>query len=711
MQRSFSAFILAVALSLVIIFAGCGGGSSNNGGGGGGGGDLKVATVQLNPAPQVSVDVAGTAQMFVRILDSTGKQINTLTPTYNTSNASVATVSTNGLLCAGTWDSLTNPVVCTAGPTNTTAVITATAGGVTSNAVTVYVHDHITQITITPADADPCKTANTDPANAAARGENYFAKAVNASNVDITAQVGNFNWSLQSPNVATLLTSASGVGLAANQAQLQANVPGSTNVTATVSGTTGSLTTGGLPPFVTCPPASIFIRASGGATTFTVNVGQSTPLFATVIDTRGFDISSIPLTISSSWPGAIQRGSTSESGGSPGTTGIVFSCTPPACNTNVNKPVYSNVVKGIVAGNPADTTLWIGSTQFPTAPEGSPAAQIIPVNITGAAGSTVAGNAITLPHVPNSMFTNVEGNTLYMGSAKGLMVMDENTNAVNTVTNAPGKILAVSRLGNQVVIADQVGNQVYIFNASSSSVTTLPIPFNAAMSASFSVDDFRGYITSGGTLYIISPTQALITQGAGVTATSTDFLANGSFAYMVGGSIAASESCVPAAAGAPPLNSATAQQVSQVWDGSSIVVMEGSGIDHIATPIVPSGCPPTAPAYANTFDDFGLGPITSRQLLVTPSSAQAYVAPVGINKVLFVNLPTDTVGSITLAAPATEPLAIGTLQSTARVYAITAGDNALHVLDTGTATDLTQIGVSFPACSTCKPDLLAVRPK
>ena len=709
MQRSFSAFILAVTLSLVIIFAGCGGG--NSGGGGGGGGVGAPASIELDPSPQVSLDVGGVSQMGARILDSSGKQIFNISPTFHTSNASVASVANNGLLCAGTWDSLTTPVVCTPGPTNTTAVITATAGGVTSNAVTVYVHDHVTKITIAPADADPCKTANTNPANAAARGENYFAKAFNASNVDITSAVGNISWSLQSPNVATLLTSASGAGLAANQAQLQATIPGSTNVTATISGTTGTLVTSGQPVFVTCPPASIFVQASGGATTFTVNVGQSTPLFATVTDTRGFDISSIPLTISSSWPGAIQRGSTSESGAGAGTTGIVFSCTPPNCNTNVNRPVYSNVVKGIVAGNPTDTTLWIGSTQFPTSPEGSPAAQIIPVNITGAAGSTVAGNAINLPHVPNSMFTNVEGNTLFMGSASGLMTMDENSNTVNTVTNAPGKILAVSRLGNQVVIADPVGNQVYVFNGSSSSVTTLPIPFNASMSASFSIDDFRGYITSGGTLYIISPTQALITQSPGVTATSTDFLANGSFAYMAGGSIAASETCIPTPAGAPPLNSATAQQVSQVWDGSAIVVMEASGIDHIATPIVPSGCPPTAPAYANTFDDFGLGAITSRQLLVTPNSAQAYVAPAGINKVLFLNLATDTPGSITLAAPATEPLAIGVLQSSARVYAITAGDNALHVLDTGTSADLTQIGVTFPACSTCKPDLLAVRPK
>jgi hypothetical protein len=710
MQKSVAGIILAATLSLVVVFSGCGGSSYGGGGGTGGGNGVGApVNIDLEPQPQVSLDQGDTAQMGVRILDANNHQIFTLSPTFHTSNAAVATIANNGLVCAGTWDSLSTPIVCTPGPVGT-ATITATAANLTSDAVTVYVHNHITKITVTPADADPCKTVNASAG--AAHAKNYTATAFNASNTDITGTVGNFFWQVQSPSVATLLTSAN--GLPANQAQLQAAVPGSTDLTANVSNVTGSLTSSAFPTFVACSPASIVLRAPGPSTSFSEAVAASTTMTKTVIDTLGFDISGITLTISSSWPGVIQRGNLTAAGAAPGTTGFVASCTPPFCNINLNGPVYSDIVVGNVTGAAGATRLYISSTQFPTAPEGNPAAQLIPVDLTASGGTAVPASPITLPHVPNSMMTNIEGNTLYMGSASGLMVMDENANSINTVTNAPGKLLAVSRLGGQAVVADSATNKVYIFNASGSTVTTLNIPFDATfMSASFSVDDFHVYITSGSTVYVASPLESLHTFGSGVgSVISTDFLANGSFAYMASGtanSVAVGASCDFSLVSSATTTS-TPQLIAQAWNGSAMVVVNQTGIDKLVTPIVPGPCHPTEPSNADTFIDFGLGAFTAHQMLVAPDSSRVYVAPAGINKVLTADLNANTAGSIQLTGTATEPLAIGILQAGNEAYALTAGDKALHILNVALQHDDGTVSISFPACSACTPNLMAVRP-
>jgi hypothetical protein len=706
MQRSCSVFILAISVSLILILTACGGGGSSSSSSSST--STAVGSVDLEPA-NVTIDQGAVFQMGARVLGTNGRQIFSISPTFSSSNSGVASIANNGLLCGGTWDSLTNPVVCTAGPVGT-AVITATANGVTSNSVTVFVHNHIVKLTIAPTDADTCKSAN---ANAgAAHAEIYDATAYNASNVDITSTVGNISWAVQSGNVAKLLTSASNAGLAANQAQLQAAIPGATELTANVSNVTGSLTSSGNPLFVTCPPAKILLAVNGGGTIFTEGVGASTTLNQGILDTRGFDISTIPLTISSSWPGVIQRGSLTEAGAAPGTTEFVASCTPPLCNTNINQPIYSNIVIGNVSGNPSDTTLWVGSTQFPTSPEGNPAAQIIPVALTGFGQTATSGSPINLPHVPNSMVSNIEGNTLYMGSASGLMEMDENSNTVNTVTNAPGIILAVARGGRQVVLADPVGNDVNIFDSGNSTVTTAPIPFNANMSASYSVDDFRLYVTSGSTLYVLTPTLSIKTIAAPGTVVSTDFLANGSFAYMAlsGGGVAVNATCDLSFAASASTNSAP-QLITRVWDGSAMVAVDQTGIDKLDTTITPGGCPPPVPPNSDTFIDFGAGTFTAKQMIVTPDSKKVYVLPAGVNQVYFADLTTNTPGTIPLVGTGTGVVAEGVLQASSELYVLTSGDNALHVVATDVNQDHSQVGISFPACGTCAPNLLAVRPK
>src|SRR5437016_106229 len=132
MVRLFFGCFLVMGL---ILLAGCGGGTSST--------NFPIpGDIILTPTAQISMDL-GTFQSFTAVLHNFGGRVITGEPvTWQTSNASVATVASNGLVCAGKWDSLTNPQICTPGQVGVSQ-ITATAQGVSSPPTTVYVHQHV----------------------------------------------------------------------------------------------------------------------------------------------------------------------------------------------------------------------------------------------------------------------------------------------------------------------------------------------------------------------------------------------------------------------------------------------------------------------------------------------------------------------------------------------------------------------------------------
>src|SRR6266852_2848986 len=101
----------------------------------------------------VSLEV-GQNQVFTATARNSSNQVLAETFSFQSSNPAVLTMASNGTACAGTWDSLTTPQVCTPGPTGVTQV-TATAHGVSSPPVTIYVHQHITGITISKVPNQP----------------------------------------------------------------------------------------------------------------------------------------------------------------------------------------------------------------------------------------------------------------------------------------------------------------------------------------------------------------------------------------------------------------------------------------------------------------------------------------------------------------------------------------------------------------------------
>ncbi|MGH9576693.1 MAG: hypothetical protein ACRD3R_04570, partial [Terriglobales bacterium] len=150
---------------LVTGLAGCGGGNSSTVA-------PRVLTDVTVLPTSVSLNRGQVLQVIARALDQEEDAL-LADFTFATANNAVFTVSNGGLICAGTWDSLTTPVVCT--PTNPTPdcstlsncmanlTVTATASGATvsSDPVPVFVHNVVDRIEVTPASFD-CLSQDND---------------------------------------------------------------------------------------------------------------------------------------------------------------------------------------------------------------------------------------------------------------------------------------------------------------------------------------------------------------------------------------------------------------------------------------------------------------------------------------------------------------------------------------------------------------------
>src|SRR5262249_24719243 len=103
--RSLAGFVITIAL--VLVMAGCGGGSSNNSSSNN---SKTVATVLLFPNPSISLTSGQVIGLAAEADNAAGKPVFSETITFASSDPHLQ-IANNGLLCAGTWDSLTSPVV------------------------------------------------------------------------------------------------------------------------------------------------------------------------------------------------------------------------------------------------------------------------------------------------------------------------------------------------------------------------------------------------------------------------------------------------------------------------------------------------------------------------------------------------------------------------------------------------------------------------
>jgi len=148
------------------------------------------AIITLSPPGSVSMEL-GTNQQFTATPENASKAPITEPVFYQSSNSAVVSVAVNGLVCAGSWDSVSVPQVCTPGPVGF-ADITAATQGVSSPATRVYVHQHIDSVVITPVPPGPATSCLTTIENPEVPNTAAYQATAFSRGIDVTATAGQF---------------------------------------------------------------------------------------------------------------------------------------------------------------------------------------------------------------------------------------------------------------------------------------------------------------------------------------------------------------------------------------------------------------------------------------------------------------------------------------------------------------------------------------
>ena len=679
------------------------------------------ASIDLIPTPNLSMEI-GTNQAFTASPMSSTKTAIAEPVSYQSSNTAVVTVAGNGLACAGSWDSLSNPQICTPGKVGI-AQVTATAQGVSSPPTTVYVHQHIDKVKVSLL-LPPNQPPPTNPCLSVGQTANYQAAAFSRG-VDITSTVGVFTWQTLNISVASLSTTVQ--GLLPGQVQATAKVPGLTPLFATI----GNVNSVPL-EFTTCAVQSITLAVTNSTNT-------SKTITPTVVDTLGTTITGVPLTWSSSEPGSVSVSSSGTASGSStgGSATIIASCTPPTCNTGFfpSLPIYpENAVNVVITptGNNPTETVYVSTTSCGTT-DGC-FSTVVPIT----APANTVGNSITLPATPNSLVFDRQGTKAYLGTNSGLLgsvglaVLDATANTVTQFASLPGKVLAVSPDGTKVAISDTSPadgpNQVFVFDTSNNTSSTFQIA--GATAADFSPDSLKAYIVAGSTLYVYSKLDGLRTIVLAAPANDVSFLSEGAFAYVAGGAPSALSVWRTCDNGrADTVNVPVLPSFIKTLPGQArllptdspqtfhLLALAPPDIDIISVNTTPSGCTPAVADGPVASFDLGQNNFVPKQLIISQDGSTAYVIASNLSSILVFNIPGQVPSAISLAGNAT-PLS-ATLTPDGTLLYVGASDGAVHVVSTVAGGDVKQIpfpqglcqnSVGQPFSANCKPDLIAVKP-
>jgi hypothetical protein len=704
-----SPLFAGMALIILVSFmAGCGGSKSAN---------TTVAAVQIAPAT-LSMVAGQVVTLSASAVNSANATVST-TFTFNSTNTSIATISPQGSVCAGVWDSafvVCNGLDAQKNPISGTAIVTATAAGVTSGPVTVAVHPAITSVSVDSV-VEPCFSIT--------QTHQFVAHAFN-NGTEITNQVGNFNWSASAPAVASV--DANGLATA--------RTPGITAVVANVGSTSSPAV------FIkTCMPVHLELHVNGdpaGVPTeaVTMNVADTKVVQVDMVDELGAVTPNAPVTILSNNTTVATVAGTTLTAVSPGGAGLQAVCAPPSCGTGINTPIYSNLFGIFVAGTSPNTTTVYATSTFPDVPGSS----ITMIPIDASKTPPVAGAPIFLPGFPNSLLFDRAGATGYIGTSNGLATLDTATNAVQLISPIPiGKVLAVSADGNQAIISNaaidsSTGNpidpfpseqRVWVFNKSNGTITTFIL--TGALAANFDDDGFRAYVAaSNGNVYVLSSFLTPQTLPIGGVNTDVTQLPSGPFVYVANSAglqaIATCNNAVQSTT--PPTHSTTnIQFVQSVRDTNTVVAVDSPGVDiesvntsdlTAPTTITPANCPGIV-SYNNNFIDLGAGAFTAHQLLVGSAGTHIAVLPAGLNKVLTVANTNNvfSAGAVPLPAGATEALNGSLTPDGATLWVGVAGTNTVDRINLNTNADEVQIPMTFKKAdgSPAPPNLVVIKPK
>lgn len=687
--------------------------------------------ITLSPSPTFSLEV-GQNEAFTASI--TPASTGTPQPVaYTSSNTAVVTVAANGLACAGTWNSLTTPQVCTPGPVGV-AEITATAQGVSSQPTTVYVHQHIDQVTLQdicsvtspPAPCsvprNPCQSLNQ---NSLPQNTVYQARAFSRG-TDITSSVGQFSWQTTNSAVATLNNTVPQLanivdGVSLNEVVATAETPGITPVFAAIGTATSTPIN-----FTTCKVQSITLEVNNSTST-------SETLLPTVRDTVGNIVMApgsqvtVPLTWSTSASASVSISTSGVATGAVpgGAATLIGSCTPPTCNVGIlpTQPIYPESavemqVQGSGSNNQTVAQVFVGSTACGNTE--NCVSEVVPVTVP----TNVLSTPIPLPNTPDSMVMNQQGTKVYLGTdsgafgTKGLMVVDTTADTVTQFTSTPGKVLAVSPDGTLVIVSDTVDvpNQVFVFNTTTNGST--PFQINGATAADFSPDSLKAYIVAGSTLYVYSKLDALQTIPLTAPANDVAFFAEGAFAYLAGGEpagVLVRRTCDNGIADVVS-TPVVPTFIRAIPDAVHMFAVTPPSVSVIDVSAAPQGCTPTVSDMPSSFD-LGRGNFTTSQVVISPNGEDAYILSPSFSSIAVFNVFGETSSSIAMAGNVT-PLQ-ASVSADGTLLAVGTSDGKLHVVQTSTGADFQQIQFTQALCQTpggqafgitCNPNLVAAKP-
>lgn len=697
MRRIFSVFLCLAGIAVLNLVSGCGGGTNTA---------IVVTSVKISPTI-ISLTKGQTLQITAQALNSKGVAVNSksgitfnMTPGSSTqSPANLASISNNGLLCGGTWDSVVNPVVCQIIPAPQgvgSMTLTATADGVTSDAVTVFVHEQVTSVsshlvsTSKPVGPGGCISQGTEA--------RFTASVLGPNGVDITPTVGPINFVSNAPAVASVDTTVTPAPPATDQ-NFKANVPGKALIFASVSGTNGIAT-----PLFTCSPAKITIAP---ASTSIAAKGTAT-LTPTIVDVNGVTITNIPLTWSSSHTlvATVDAAGKVTATSSPGLTYISAACAPPNCNLNEEKPEFSNLAAITVTGTAATPIVEVASSATPT----SGVTNLVPLD----ASSNTVGTPVPFAtgQVPNSMTFGQSSSVAWLATNTGIVAFDPSKKTFTaTGTSVKGTILALSPNAGFLAVSDTTAGIVHIFNTAANSEVQLNIP--GATAAAWTPDNGTLYIAAGNALFVYMPSfssaPTQINLPAGVTTSSLDVLANGQLLYMAEN--AQFEARAVCDRNTADTHAASPDHVLSLPDGSQMIGTDTAnvwGIGVTWTPQADVVCVPPLPDYTAVVDNWAAHAASAsfhaRQIIVTPDSKHVYITN-DTNNLLAFNPATGAVTNINIGAATFT--GASTVDST-KVY-VGAADGKVHVITTSSNTDTAQVAITGLCTGPCLPDLVAVQ--
>jgi len=706
--------------------------------------------VNISPQPTASLEVGRTATFSASATAAGNTAITNEPISFTSSNQAVLTVAANGLACAGSWDSLTNPQICTPGQIGT-SVVTATAQGVTSPSTTVYVHQHIDKVVVSPVAAQPppqssvCFSAKQTPAGTKGETFNYQANAY-SGNTDITSSVGPFAWQAASTAVVTLNAASldhTVPGLLPGQLQTAANVPGTTTIYASVNQVNSAPFT-----YTTCPVQSISVEVNGGiGNSLTVTAGSgSTTINATVMDILGNKLYGVPLTWCSSSPSSIGVGATgcttnaasttAQFGGTvtatPSAVGdatIIASCSPPNCNIALlpTQPIYPENVVNIVAtpasgstGTSETATFYVSSTDCGTT--SGCVSEIYPIT----ASDNQLGTPNTIPATPSGLTFNPSGSEIYIGTdfsynnSQGFMIFTPG-GGLSRDTGTTGRVLSVSPDGVTVIASDTINtpNQVSVINVLTK--TSFPLSITGATAAGFSPDGLKAYIAAGDNLYVYSKLDALQTIPVANPATAVTFLPEGAFAFVAGGGIATGLSTYTTCTGLPGPTLATPGPTSILLalpNSTQFLSLDPPNVDVISASVMATnGCSPTITTALESSTNLGLGVFKPSQMILSPDATKAYIVSSELSSIVVFDILGQSTTALALTGNVSPVQAA--LSPDGMILAVAATDGTVHMINTVAGGDTTQItfpqnlcvnSAGQPYSSVCKPTLIIAKP-